>query len=127
MNYVLRHGRRIEVETIDPGGAPRWRRKAFEPHFIKVPRHWISALGRSKSANTYRLGMLILLAALKDKRRNREITLSTAMTGMPRNTKAKAARELADLGLIQLLEDGAGALRARVVSDSSNKKREYKN
>jgi hypothetical protein len=84
MGYVVRHGRQIEVETIQLPGRPR--RKAFEPRFVQVPRHWISALGRSNSVNTYRLALLVLFAAFKNKQRNGEVTLSTAMTGMPRNT-----------------------------------------
>jgi hypothetical protein len=123
MGYVVRHGRQIEVETIQLPGRPR--RKAFEPRFVQVPRHWISALGRSNSVNTYRLALLVLFAAFKNKQRNGEVTLSTAMTGMPRNTKVRAARELADLGLIQLLGSEAGALRARIISNKN--KREYKN
>jgi hypothetical protein len=127
MSYVIRHGQRIEVMTIHPHPTPKQKRKAFEPRFIKVPRHWISALGRSNSANTYRLAMLILIEAFRNKRRNGEVALSTATTGMPRNTKARAARELVDLGLIQLQEDGTGALRARVISDSYKKEENYKN
>src|SRR5262245_27197942 len=123
MGYVLRHGRQIEVETMQlPSKA---RRKAFEPRFVQVPRHWISVLGRSQSVNTYRLALLILFAAFKNKQRNGVLTLSTAMTGMPRNTKVRAARELADLGLIQLLGSEAGALRARIISNKN--KIEYKN
>ena len=89
MGYVVRYGRQIEVETIQL--PPRPRPKAFEPRFVQVPRHWISALGRSNSVNTYRLALLILFAAFKNKQRNGEVTLSTAMTGMPRNTKVRAA------------------------------------
>ena len=123
MDYVVRYGRQIEVETIQL--PPRPRPKAFEPRFVQVPRHWISALGRSNSVNTYRLALLILFAAFKNTQRNGEVTLSTAMTGMPRNTKVRAARELADLGLIQLRGCEAGALRARIISNKN--KREYKN
>jgi len=123
MGYVVRYGRQIEVETIQL--PPRPRPKAFEPRFVQVPRHWISALGRSNSVNTYRLALLILFAAFKNKQRNGEVTLSTAMTGMPRNTKVRAARELADLGLIQLRGCETGALRARIISNKN--KREYKN
>jgi DNA-binding IclR family transcriptional regulator len=71
--------------------------------------------------------MLILIEAFRNKRRNGEVALSTATTGMPRNTKARAARKLVDLGLIQLQEDGTGALRARVISDSYKKEENYKN
>ena len=122
MDYVVRYGRQIEVETIQL--PPRPRRKAFEPRFVQVPRHWISGLARSNSVNTYRLALLILFAAFKNKQRNGEVTLSTAMTGMPRNTKVRAARELADW-LIQLRGCEAGALRARIISNKN--KREYKN
>jgi hypothetical protein len=107
------YGRRIEVATLNPDPPAKPKRKAFEPRWIKVPRHWISALGGSKSANTYRLALLILWEAFKNRRRKGEIVLSTRMTGMSRATKVRAATELADLGLIRLEENGA--LRASII------------
>jgi len=70
MGYVMRHGRRIEVVTInpDPCPIPKRRRKSFEPWFVKLPRHWISALRRSKSARTYELAHIILWEAFKNER-----------------------------------------------------------
>jgi len=37
MNYVIRHGRRIEVDTLNTGQTPKRRRKAFEVKLVKVP------------------------------------------------------------------------------------------
>jgi hypothetical protein len=115
MGYVMRRGRRIEIVTINPDIAPK-KKRLFEPRWVKLPRHWISGLGQSKSANTYRLALLILLEAYRDRRGRGEITLSTAMTGMPRNSRIAAARELAEIGLISLKEGGGNrALKARII------------
>jgi hypothetical protein len=119
MNYVIRHGRRIEVETVNSDTPSRKRRRTFKAQWVKLPRHWISALGQSKSANTYRLALLILLAAFEDKSGNGEITLSAkVVTGMSRWSKTRAARELVELGLITIKENGVRALRAKIVSHS---------
>ena len=73
-------------------------------------------LGASKSANTYRLALLILMEAYRDKRGNGRINLSTQVTGIPGSTRRRAARELVQLGLITLEErDGTEVFRARVI------------
>ena len=113
MEYVLRHGRRIEVATVNPD--PRQRRKPFEPLFVKFPRHWISALKRSKSVHTYELALIILWEAFKDKRRTGEVILSSQVTEMSGSTRRRAARELVELGLIRLKNGGAKTLRATVI------------
>jgi hypothetical protein len=120
MGQVIRYGRRIEVVTLTPNLPAKARRKAFEPRWVKLPRHWISALGRSKSANTYRLALLILWEALKNKRGDGKIILSAEITGMPGTIRRRAARELADLGLIVIERDRRRAWSARVVSHSLN-------
>jgi hypothetical protein len=55
--YVVREGKLIEIVSINPGIAPEKKRRTFEPRFVKFPRHWVSALGQTKSVNTYRLAM----------------------------------------------------------------------
>ena len=83
---------------------------------MKLPRHWISGLGRSSSANTYRLALLILMAAYEDKRRTGEVTLSAKLTGdMNPMTRRRAARELEWLKLITLRGEGRQALKAKIV------------
>ena len=122
MGYVMRHGRRIEVVTInpDPCPIPKRRRKSFEPWFVKLPRHWISALRRSKSARTWELAVIILWEAFKDKRGTGEVILSSQVTGMPGSTRRRAARELVELGLITVAEEQTQTLRARVIPHSNH-------
>jgi len=119
--YVMRRGRRIEVITRT-FEAPKPRPKKYRGAlWVKLPRHWISSLGQSNSANTYRLALLILLAAYEDKRRTGEITLSAKLTGdMSRETRRRAARELEWLKLITLRGDGRQALKVRIVKWGSD-------
>jgi hypothetical protein len=111
--YLVREDKLIEIVTASSGVAKKQRRKIFEPRFVKFPRHWASALARSDSPNTYRLAHLILFESCKQQ--TRRVTLSSDMTGwMPRNTKTRAARELAELGLITIEQDGVKALKATI-------------
>lgn len=91
------------------------KHKPFEPRWVKLPRHWISGLGQSKSAGTYRLAHLILWETLKDKRRDGWVILSWDTTKMPGATRRRAARELVELGLIVVEEQGKNAWRAKVL------------
>src|SRR5262249_30857953 len=111
MNYVMRHGRRIEVVSGNPiAASKRQPKRPFWAKWVKLPRHWISGLGRSRSANTYRLALLILLAAYEDKRGTGEVTLSAKLTGdMNPITRRRAAWELAEYGLITLKSRGRKA------------------
>jgi hypothetical protein len=118
MNYIMRHGRRIEVETIDTGHRPK-KRRSFEYRWVKLPRHWISGLARSKSAATYRLAHIILVEAFHDNHPDGKIVLSAEVTrNMPACTKMRAAKELAEYGLITIEQLGrshkALMVRARV-------------
>jgi hypothetical protein len=110
MAFVLRNGRQIEVITLNP--PPAKPRRSFESNWrwVKVPRHWVSSLARSRSAATYRLALIILVEAFKRERhRGGEIVLSTKVTGMPRSTRAMAVRELVELGLITIRSEGRKA------------------
>jgi hypothetical protein len=114
MNYVIRHGRRIEVETLNTGRAKR-RRKSFETKFVKVPARWIEALSQTKSVSTWRLTMVILAEAFKRKHLGGEIVLSSQVTRMPHATRYRATQELVRLGLIQR-KPGSGREAPRVLT-----------
>ena len=110
MSYVMRHGRRIEI--IDRQDAnPKKRRKPFKAEWVKLPSKWIEALGKSGRINAYRLALVILLEDFKRKRWGGEVVLSSEVTGMPRNTRMRAAKDLVELGLIETEQRGRGALR----------------
>jgi hypothetical protein len=114
MGYVMRQGRRIEVTTVMPDPLPK-RRKPFEPRFVKLPRHWYTALKRTRNVRTYELALLILWETFKNKRDTGEVVLSTETTGMSREAKRVAAQELVEFGLIRLERRGTKALRAVVI------------
>jgi hypothetical protein len=113
--FVMRHGRRIDVDHIAPVAVPSSKpKRSFHAKWVKLPRHWISSLGNSKSANTYRVALLILQAAYEDKRGTGEVVLSAAMVlGMSRETRRRAVRELAELGLIAYKQIGQRAFRIK--------------
>jgi hypothetical protein len=117
VSYVMRHGRRIEIETVDAGLVPK-RRKGFAMRWVKLPRNWITSLERSESVNTHRLANRILWAAYEDKRGDGIVTLSKAVApGMPPTSRKHATQELIELGLIVLIEKPRTkrAKRVRVV------------
>ena len=115
--FVLRHGKRIAVQTVEPKATPRKQRKPFETQWVKLPRRWIEALRRTHSANTYRLAILILMEVFERKYRGGEIVLSAQVTrGMSRASKARAAEELVALGLIETQQEGHQAIRVTNVS-----------
>jgi hypothetical protein len=109
MRYVTRHGRRIAVETLEPRASLKKKRKPFKARWVKFPLRWVEALRQSKSVATHRLAHTILLEAFKREQVGGEIILSSAVTGMARNTKMKAVKELVELGLIEIEQDGKQA------------------
>jgi Fic family protein len=110
--YVTRNGRRIEVEILETGVVPKKRRKLFEAQWVKLPRHWVVALRRSNSVSTIHLAHAILFKAFESLQKHEtEIVLSSVTTGMSRNTKTRAVKELVDLGLIKTERKGRGAIR----------------
>jgi hypothetical protein len=108
--FVTRHGRRIAVKTLDTGHHPKPRLKPFEAQFVKVPRWWVEAL-RHRCGSTHHLALVILAEAFKRKNIGGEVVLSSETTGMPRMTRARAARELVRLGLIEVRQEGNQAVK----------------
>lgn len=114
MNYVIRQGRRIEVETVETGVSPKKIHKPFKARWVKLPLRWVEVLQRSKSVSTYQLALAILIEGFKRKYDGGEIVLSSMVAKMPRCTKMRAAKKLADLGLIKIRRNGRQALRVSI-------------
>ena len=120
----MRHGKCIEVETLDTGASSPRKRTPFKAQFAMVPLRWVEALQQSKSANTYRLALVILLEAFRleaFKRNREEIILSFTVTKMERHAKMRAVRELVELGLIEAKQDGNQASRVSIISTTKNR------
>ena len=114
MNYVIRQGRRIEVETVETGISPKKIHKPFKARWVKFPLRWVEMLEPSKSVSTYQLALAILFEGFKRKHDGGEIALSSMVARMPRCTKMRAAKELAGLGLIKIRQNGRQALRVSI-------------
>ena len=90
------------------------KQKQFRAQWVKLPWRWTKALRQSKRASTYQLALTILFEAFKREQSGfggGEIVLSATMTGMPRSTRKRAIRELIELKLIKVKQNGNGAFR----------------
>ena len=116
VRYITRDGRRIAVETLDTGIIPKTKRKPFKAQFVMLPLHWAETLRRSKSVSTYQLAHVILFEAFKRKHVGGEVVLSSGVVSMHRNTRRRAVKELAELGLIKIVRNGSHALRVIITT-----------
>jgi hypothetical protein len=107
--HVIRDGKRIEVGTLEPKKAPK-RRKPFEVQWVKTPTEWIRRL-RGQSGGAYQLALYVLKRDFERKHKGGEIILSTAATGLPRQTRTRAVKILVDLGLIGVEQHGSQAVK----------------
>jgi hypothetical protein len=88
-------------------GAVTYEGKRWGALWVKLPRHWISALRRSRSVSTYHLAHTLLLEACE--RKTKTLTLSrTTVPFQLEQSRRRAARELAELGLIRIEQQKAG-------------------
>jgi hypothetical protein len=123
-SYVIREGRRIEVEELDVGLTPRKKKRApFKADWVKLPQYWVEALRQSKCLSTYKLAHVILFEAFKREQVGGEIVLSSTVTGMKRYAKTKAAKELTKLGLIEIGKAGNRAMRVTNIYYSKKNRR----
>ena len=93
------------------------RKPRFRTRWVRLDQRWRETLRRSKSASTYELALTILFEAFKREQVGGDIVLSRAVTGMPSTTKARAANELAELGLIKIIRKGKRALRVTIIRE----------
>jgi hypothetical protein len=120
---IVRNGRRIAIDTINTA-APVKYRKPFKVQFVKLPDYWIERLERSKSPGTFKLAHRILKEAFKRDQVGGEIVLSTQVTGLSRNVRCKAIKELIKLGLIEIEQNGNQAVRVTNIFEREKEKRE---
>jgi hypothetical protein len=114
--WVMAHGKRILVETLDMpkrGHASKRAKKPkpFEARFAQVPRYWIEQLDKRKSAAMYRLALHILLANHKCQHLGGEIILSTEVTGLTRPTRSWAIKRMVEAKMITIAQCGNQAIR----------------
>ena len=97
MNYVIRDGRRIEIETLETGIPTK--RKLTDP-FVKVPLNW--AAKAAKATKTPQAMVWIELLRLAWRAKSDTVALSNERlknAGVGRHSKYRALRALAAVGI----------------------------
>jgi hypothetical protein len=108
--FVTRNGQRIAVKTLNP--TPRQKkRRAFKPQFAQVPIYWVEQLRKCGSAATYQLAICILLEHHKRQLYGDEIILSSKVTGLLRQTRSKATKQMVEARMIEIAQAGNEAVR----------------
>jgi hypothetical protein len=120
MKYVHRYGKRITVETINT--ATPEKRKPSGGSFVMLPNFWIDRLRRARKVSTVTLAHVILREEFKH-RLGGEIVLSTEVTGLSRQVRARAVNELRELGLIETELNGNQAVRVISIIKREEKKK----
>jgi hypothetical protein len=78
-------------------------REPFKVGFVQVPMRWVTALADADAGgNTYRLALAVLAETFKCEQLGGDVVLSSMVTGMHRNSKGVAAKELQRLGLVRI-------------------------
>jgi hypothetical protein len=99
------------VETIAEPTPRRKKRTSFKPRFAQVPIYWVTQLEKHNSAALYQLAHRVLLEAHKRKQLGGEIILSTAVTGLPRQTRARTIKLMVGAEMIKISQHGNQAAR----------------
>jgi hypothetical protein len=109
--HVIRDGKRIALETLEPKAPAQKKRKPFKPVAIIMPIAWAQRLRQTRQPNTHNLAHWILEEAFKRKHLGGNIVLSSKATGMARPTRWRAISELIALELIKVAQQGHEAPR----------------
>jgi hypothetical protein len=102
-HYIVRHGRRIEVETINTGANPSKVRRREADLFIKVPLQWAAAA--AKATKTSKALVWLLLRHMAWQTKSSTFPFPNGMLrrhGVTRETKRRALAELEAAGLISV-------------------------
>ena len=123
MSCIERDGRWIAIDTINTATPARKKRKPFEVSFVKLPELWIERLRHARKVSTITLAHVILREAFKRQRVGGEIVLSTEVTGISRQVRARAVNELRELGLIKTEQNGNQAVRVTSIIEREEEKK----
>jgi hypothetical protein len=119
----MRGGRRIAIDTINTARPAGKMRKRFEVSFVKLPKFWIDQLRHARKLSTVTLAHVILREAFKRQYVGGEIVLSTEATGLSRQVRARAVKELRQLGLIETEQNGNQAVRVIAIIEREEEKK----
>jgi hypothetical protein len=102
VNYVLRHGRRIEVETLDTGPSKKIRRHRQDT-FALVPLQWVvKAAAAASSPSTVVLVWLLYRSWQHGGAQFDVPNMALLDMGVSRKVKLRVLHELEETGLIKV-------------------------
>jgi hypothetical protein len=99
MNYVMRNGKRIEVETLEDANP---RRRSREAAFVMVPLGWADAMTKATNTRQAFVCILLLYAAWKAKGEPFAFTNTGYRTKIDRQMKRRTLDALEGAGLIKV-------------------------
>ena len=102
--YVIRHDRRIEVETLETGVKSR----RVEP-FVRVPLTWAEKAAKATKTKKALVWIDLLYLSWKTKSTAFSVSNQRRLDGVTRYTKYRALRELEAEGLITVTRHGKKA------------------
>jgi hypothetical protein len=111
--HIIRDGKRIEVETLEPKKAPK-RRKPFKATWVKLHKHWSDQLEQAQGMTTYRLAHRVLHEAFKRQVIGGSVILSAEVTGLQHTSRRRAIEDMLRLQLFSIAQQGK---RAAVVTE----------
>jgi len=123
VSCIVRDGRRIAIDTINTATPARKKWKPFEVSFVKLPKFWIDRLRHARKVSTVTLAHVILREWFKHQQLGGEIVLSTEVTGLARQVRARAVNELRELGLIETEQNGNQAVRVTSIIEREEEKK----
>jgi hypothetical protein len=101
-------GKDVAAETV-----PRKKREPFKPKYTEIPTYWVEQLEVHHSAAMYQLALRILAADFERRQRgkSKDIILSTAVTGLPRQTRSDVAKKMVEAEMIEVEQHNTQAIR----------------
>jgi hypothetical protein len=114
-HYVTRHGRRIEVETLDVGAPAKAKQPPENEPFVNVPLRW--AVEAAKATRSPAIIVCIHLLYLAWKTKSRTVTLSNR-DGIDPKTKDRVLRKLEAAGLVRAERHRGRSPRVTILSGS---------
>ncbi len=115
---------KTKPDKVSRRGSKR-SKQLFKVDWVKLPNYWIEQLAQARHLATYRLAHHILREVFKQQYQYRsgEIILSTDATGLPREARRRAIKELTELKLIQVRQDGNQAVQVTKLARIKSKHR----
>jgi hypothetical protein len=101
--YVIRHGRRIEVETLE-SKVPAKPKRIKRGQFVQVPLIWVERLQTARCVGSYRLALHLLFQHWKSGGKPIKLSnVALAKLGIrDGDAKWRALLELERLGLVEI-------------------------